>query len=349
MWEPGRACQRFFKFGEWQRYFQVAATGPSSNPRDVDDRRAGFFRQQEDDIQQAHHDASVAAHVVEGFDSHRSTVLPWLQTTGIVDHVGGLKKDEIQAAIVLAISDEEPGLERIFEAMEDILHKAHGYCFDGPECMLTWQCRVVLGRFQSAQAETLGKTRAFEPCKNPGTLRKYIRLAKQVLAYIYRVAADRGYHFTSDSDNLRQPEDVVTLTSDQARAWRSIRRLMREARDESSSQPSVELRDQLLELGMLLIRDTTGARRYRSPMVSFCAMLSIKQSTSSWMEPGNFSSHLSALIWIVQLLIFYDSARKERDGDGTTLSHIKRCCEVYLQQTVETPTHYATTRATRSF
>ncbi|KAK3669171.1 hypothetical protein LTR78_010947 [Recurvomyces mirabilis] len=337
MWESGRACQRFFKVGEWQRYFEVAASGPSSNRREVDDRRARFFRQQEDDIQQAHHDASVAANMVEGFDSHRSTVLPWLQTTGIVDHVGGLKKDEIQAAIVLTISDEELGLERIFKTMEDVLRQAHGYCFDGPECMLTWQCRVVLGRFQSAQVETLGKTRAFEPHKNPGTLRKYFRPAKQLLAYIYRVVANRGHHFTCDSDDFRRPEDVVTLTSDQARAWRSIHRLMRETRDEDSSQPSVELHGRLLEFWMLLIRDTTGARRYRSPLVSFCAMLSIKPSTSSWMEPGNFSSHLSAIIWIVQLLIFYDSARKERDGDGTTLSHIKRCCEDYLQQTVETP------------
>jgi hypothetical protein len=82
---------------------------------------------------------------------------------------------------------------------------------------------------------------------------------------------------------------------------------------------------------MLLVRDTIGAQRYRSPLVSFCAMLSIKQSTSSWIEPGNFSSHLSAMIWIVQLLVFYDSARKEQQGNGTTLAHVKRCCKDYLQ------------------
>lgn len=296
-----------------------------------------FFQQQEDDIRQAYGDASAAANVVEGFDSHLSTVLPWLQTTGIVDHVGGLKKDEIGAAIALRMSDEEPGLERIFETMEETLRKAHGYCFDGPDCMLTWQCRVILGRFQSAQVETLGKTRPFEPCKNPGTLRKYFKLAKQLLAYIYRVAANRNYHFTRDSEELRRPEDVMALTSEQARAWRSIRRLTRENEDGSPSESCTELHDQLLELWMLLIRDTTGAQRYRSPLVSFCAMLSIKRSTSSWMEPGNFSSHLSALIWIVQLLVFYDSVRKEKDGNGTTLSHVKRCCEEYLQQTVETP------------
>ena len=55
------------------------------------------------------------------------------------------------------------------------------------------------------------------------------------------------------------------------------------------------------------------------------------------MEPGNFNSSLSAIIWVVQLLFFYDSARKERDGHGNTLEHVKYYCERYLQQTVETP------------
>jgi hypothetical protein len=72
------------------------------------------------------------------------------------------------------------------------------------------------------------------------------------------------------------------------------------------------MKDRLLELWMLLICHTTGARRYESPLLSFCAMLSIKPSTRSWLEPGNFNSSLSAIIWIVQLLIFYDSALKEQ-------------------------------------
>jgi hypothetical protein len=55
------------------------------------------------------------------------------------------------------------------------------------------------------------------------------------------------------------------------------------------------------------------------------------------MKPGNFNSHLSAIIWVVQLLIFYDSARKEVQGHGTTLELVKRRCETCLQQIVDTP------------
>jgi hypothetical protein len=55
------------------------------------------------------------------------------------------------------------------------------------------------------------------------------------------------------------------------------------------------------------------------------------------MEPGNFNGNLSAIIWVVQLLIFYDSAREEQQGRGETLNLVKWCCARYLQQTVETP------------
>ena len=106
---------------------------------------------------------------------------------------------------------------------------------------------------------------------------------------------------------------------------------------EEDDEEGKELKERLLELWTLLICHTTGARRYESPLLSFCAMLSIKPSTNGWMEPGNFNSSLSAIIWIVQLLVFYDSALKEQQGYGKTLELVRSYCDQYLQQTVETP------------
>jgi hypothetical protein len=82
---------------------------------------------------------------------------------------------------------------------------------------------------------------------------------------------------------------------------------------------------------MLLICYTTGARRYESPLLSFYAMLSIKPSTRSWMEPSNFNSSLLAIIWIMQLLVFYNSALKEQRGCGKTLKLVKAYYDEYLQ------------------
>jgi hypothetical protein len=50
------------------------------------------------------------------------------------------------------------------------------------------------------------------------------------------------------------------------------------------------------------------------------------------MEPGNFNSNLSAIIWVVQLLIFYHGALEEQQGYGETLKIVKAYCDEYLQR-----------------
>ena len=337
LWETGRACQRFFKVGSWQRYFEVAAICSQRTEGQQDDSKSQFFRQQEDDIQKVERDREEAANRVEGFEDHRSSVLPWLRTTGIVDHMHGLKKDEIRAAITLPYNDDDDSvLPKILEEMDGILQEAHSWCFDGPECMLTWPCRVVLSRFQSSQVELLGNTRAFDPYKGPGALKAYFKLARQFMVYMYRVAASRDHHFSpSEEEGMHIPEDVMEPSSEHLTTWHRIRRLARDIADGQSN--TTEIKDAIVKMWILLVSHHTGARRYRSPLLSFCAMLSIELSTGSWMQPGNFSSHLSGIIWVVQLLVFYDSARQELLGNGETLSHVKEFCEKNLQQTVDTP------------
>jgi hypothetical protein len=127
--------------------------------------------------------------------------------------------------------------------------------------------------------------------------------------------------------------------------WRDIYQIAQRRRtnpteendEEADEEEEKEMKDRLLKLWMLLICHTTGARRYESPLLSFCAMLSIKPPTRSWIEPSNFNSSLSAIIWIVQLLVFYDSALKEQRGCSKTLKLVKAYCDEYLQQTVEAP------------
>jgi hypothetical protein len=48
------------------------------------------------------------------------------------------------------------------------------------------------------------------------------------------------------------------------------------------------------------------------------------------MEPSNFNSSLLAIIWVMQLLIFYDSALKEQQGYRKTLDLVKAYYDNYL-------------------
>lgn len=357
IWSQDHACQRLFRVAGWQKYFEVAKQVTRTQNETQTSKTDVFFRAQEDDVQRARRDAAENADRVHGFDDHISAVVPWLRETGIADHIRHLSKDDIRTAIAVPPQADEGHLRKIIDAMQSLLNDAHRLCFDGPDCMLTYQCRVVLSRFQSSQVDLQGKTRLFDPYKGSKSLATYFGIAFRFVSYFSRVVAPDEYHFgltARDTSEIERPEDVIEATDEQLAAWRNILQIVQRERtcrtaggsndndnnvdiyvnDETTER---ELKDLLLELWMLVICHTTGARRYQSPLLSFCAMLSIKPSTRSWMEPGNFNSSLSALIWNVQLLVFYDSVLKERQGLGKTLALVKACCDKYLQQTVETP------------
>jgi hypothetical protein len=86
-----------------------------------------------------------------------------------------------------------------------------------------------------------------------------------------------------------------------------------------------------------LICHEFGGNRYSSPLLSFCAMLSVKPHTKTWKEPGNYNSCLSGVIWVAQLIIFHASACLEKAELGDTLERIKQYCGQFLKQDTETP------------
>jgi hypothetical protein len=136
-----------------------------------------FLHTQEADIQQAECNAAEDADRVHGFGDHVSAVVPWLKETGIADHIRSLRKDEIRTAIAVPPPGDECELRTIIDAMESLLRDAHRLCFDGPDCMLTYQSRVFLSRFQPSQVDLTGKTRPFDPYKGAKSLASYFGTA----------------------------------------------------------------------------------------------------------------------------------------------------------------------------
>jgi hypothetical protein len=162
IWTENHACQRFFKASSWQRYFEAARIDVEGGVRQYN-RIEEFFHTQEDDIQQAECDAAEDANRVHGFDDHVSAVVPWLRETDIADHIRSLRKDEMRTAIAVPQPGDESELRITIDAMESLLRDAHRLCSDGPDCTLTYQCRVVLSRFQPSQVDLTGKTKLFTP------------------------------------------------------------------------------------------------------------------------------------------------------------------------------------------
>lgn len=119
---------------------------------------------------------------------------------------------------------------------------------------------------------------------------------------------------------------------------------------------------------MALICHTVGSKPFRSPIISYCAIYSrerIKKSgdsarrrkmekekgtsndeedetarrrreLGSWKVPGNYSSHLSAMIWTAQLVIFESVCFKVTDREDDVLAALAQVCRKYMHQAGET-------------
>lgn len=120
IWSENHACQRFFKVGIWQHYFEVACQNVEANPGRQASRKHDFFQAQEDDIQAADRDAAEDADRVHGSEGHVSAVVPWLRETGIADHICNLRKDEIRTAIAVPPRGEESDLRVIVDNLDPI-------------------------------------------------------------------------------------------------------------------------------------------------------------------------------------------------------------------------------------
>ena len=100
-------------------------------------------------------------------------------------------------------------------------------------------------------------------------LKAYFKLAKQFIIYLARAAAGRSHHFSANEEEkgTHRPQDVIELSAEHPKTWHYIRRLARRktAGDESEENG---LKDELVKMWMLLISHNTGARRYRSPLLS---------------------------------------------------------------------------------
>jgi hypothetical protein len=102
----------------------------------------------------------------------------------------------------------------------------------------------------------------------------------------------------------------------------------------------VALKRAIRRLYMALICQTVGSVPFKSPVLSFTAMLSRKgpgQGVGTWKEPGNFNSSLSALTWTAQLILFDFACYLNQDDEDQIPVLLAKICGKFFQQLAETP------------
>ncbi|KAF8847392.1 hypothetical protein BDZ45DRAFT_780636 [Acephala macrosclerotiorum] len=200
-------------------------------------------------------------------------------------------------------SAEDSSLVRILVAVEAVLRDAYRLCSDtSPDRKMTQQRANILNEFY---AEALDKADGFRYFKNASTLVTYFATMKQLLMYYYRVVHCESGHFTRTKPDQVLPRDVIQLTAQQVQAMDEIMEAL--ALENEEEEAELALKHIIRRLYLALICQTVGSVPFKSPVLSFCAILSRKvrgKGRGLWEEPGNFNSHLSALTWTAQLVLF---------------------------------------------
>ena len=280
------------------------------------------------------------SHVVEAFETRASRV-PWLERTGFPSHLVGVRDAEIKSSYQLpkvcvgrrgradeeGMKGEDERLVRICNAADLMLQDAYLLCSDtSPDRKMTQQRANILNEFYAGSS---GRSDGFRYYKNPSTLVKYFTTFKQLLMYYFRVVHSQDGHFTTTPPNQPLPGTAITPTKDQKQAAECVMAAL-EGNDD------IFLKSAIRQLYLALICHIVGSVPYRSAVLSFASMLS-RRGNGLWEEPGNFNSHLSALTWTAQLVIFAEACFVERDDEDRIPIFLQTICHSYLQQLAESP------------
>ncbi|KAK4076859.1 hypothetical protein Purlil1_12541 [Purpureocillium lilacinum] len=168
----------------------------------------------------------------------------------------------------------------------------------------------------------------FRNFKNESSLTTYSRTAKELLAYYYRVVYRQDGHFTREAEDQVLPRDVIEPTrlqrhamSDIVGALGAVKKAVKDAGGCDDEEDRVAP----------LSGSGDGKGRGRKAEVRGLV----------WAEPKNFTNHNSAIVWIMQLLVFdYACFYKQDEKDGI-LDCIRLMVENAFSVKEETPFGHA--------
>jgi hypothetical protein len=310
------------------------------------------FEKIEEDYQKIKEEIAKEAGIVHDFEDSRSARVPWLERTGFPFHLKDLEDAEIYSSYKLPSDREleeggvgDPVLARIIGATKSLLQEAYELCSDtSPDRKMTHQRACILNEFY---AGATGKSDAFRYYKMASSLVQYFNTWTQFVVYYYRVVYAEDGHFTQRESSHQVPKHVIQPTELQQKALCDVIKAATDKANESENE--AVLKHLLRRFFFALICHVVGSVPFRSPILSFCAMLgrSVRmtkvaegdeiKAKGQWKEPGIFSSHLSALTWTAQLLIFDYACFQEQEDENQIPVFLSKICKQFFQQLAETP------------
>lgn len=272
----------------------------------------------------------------------------WMKKLGLDRYIAGLRKDEMADSYRVREDHDDVHVVRgLQEASARVLRETWQWCQRGNDQRLTDPQAARISKYWDG-ADPEHFNRAFRRGLGQDTLAEYIRHWTEAVAFMYhgwsrslfprsmQELADtsengnwtdraRGSGF-SDSSAGRPARHLTVddyhqrffdYTELQDTCLKDISQLISSWRPRTSSYPTEpfsddeidQLKDPVVDLATAMLQQYLPNSPFRSPLLAYCAMLSIHSRHQSWQEPGSFNHHLSALVYCGQLWTFRIACR----------------------------------------
>lgn len=321
MWEEAVSCQRFFRTGKWQRWFEVHSEHQTQDavPDDEWLRRGEQMLVvfQRDVIQQAQ-----ANKVDPG--GHRYVANAWLERTGWAPHLSQYSPDELfelvrwpqrddvveesaarpqygvgRSGPAVATSTSIPGEPALWRACQFTVRLIR-------EAQKTCRPQVVGGpALEYINRREVGQdsnNRPFYGRQMGKTITKYSRHMCRILCYLWRT------HDVADSP------PPYRLLPQQRQCLVALQEAVDQYEEHASPAHARQLLTACLYWWIALVDHQLGDNEHISGLISGAAVLGWNSVSQVWKTPINYPPTLSAIITVYRMLVVHHAHQKrERD------------------------------------
>lgn len=239
----------------------------------------------------------------------------WLQTTEWVRYLQGHDLEAAAQLIALPRSSEpEPDLVAILDSIDRLVEQARDSVLQGK--VNAFDQQRINSFLRSSSRTSKASDRPLAHKLKEGTYRTYKKTWKQLLCFVFRMVYLE-----------RQPALHCLLTSAQSAALDEVAcaaRIFVQWQELDASKESIEgqmqsqqqtLDSACLRFCIALLDHCLMGDIFDSVIVGFLAVLGIDSAREGFQEAATYTSHLSALIKIAQMLILRRAVAAAEDGE----------------------------------
>jgi hypothetical protein len=278
------------------------------------------------------------ADLITESQGHLPSAPAWVQSCGFARYLKGYSKAELIALSKRPSPADDPDapIWKIIQTAEELLDETWHWCLDGPDSRLTRPMAVVLSQFWTvANVHSKG----FRPGIEYATKSKYFHRWQAAVIFLWRTEMLGRWPTRQESEKAPSDRPEIPINGDPPdgvpffQCTPQQRHHLSACVDAVGQKDDASLREHVFALSLALIQHSLPRDRFMSPLLSFCATLSLRAGSQEWQPAGDFNHHLSALIYCAQLWIFRSVCRHiDEDPGRDPDTELTRLCQQWFRQ-----------------